>query len=123
MVTYQMVGVADQNGRTYKCEYGKYNKNDGFIFNNRGLVTDVETLMWIFFHEDMWKLDEPERKKMSIADIEKELGYRVQITDPEYNKPTEEKKDLTKKQKDEIDSLVDLFHRMFDIEIDPKKYY
>lgn len=123
MLTYQMVGLADQNGRMYKSEYGKYSKKDGFIFNDKALDKNVETLTWILFHDDMWKLDEPERKKMSISDIEKELGYRVQIVDPEYNKPAEEKKDLTKEQKDEVNALVDLFKRIFDVDIDPKKYY
>lgn len=51
---------------------------------------------------------------MSATDIDRELGYRAQITDPEYNKPTEDKKVLTKEQKDEINDLVDLFKRILD---------
>lgn len=136
MYTYEMVGVADQNNRTYCSPYGTYSKADGFkinsdVFSNEDYkATEVdqriliEALINDLFHDDLWKIvKEPEPKKMTLADIEKELGYRVQITDPEYNKPAEEKKDLTKEQREEINDLVDLFKRIFDIDIDPKKYY
>ena len=29
MYTYECIGLADQNGRTYESKYGTYNKNDG----------------------------------------------------------------------------------------------
>jgi len=121
MYTYQMIGVADENGKTYKSKYGTYNKETGFVF-----LEDVDVgadLINRLFHDDIWKLEEPERKKMSIADIEKELGYRVQIADPEFNKPQEEKKVLSQKHKQEVDDAVDFFKRFFGIELDPKKYY
>ena len=30
MHTYEMIGVADENGRTYVSEFGSYNKDKGF---------------------------------------------------------------------------------------------
>lgn len=30
MFCYQMVALADQNGKTYECEYGTYSKENGF---------------------------------------------------------------------------------------------
>lgn len=82
MVTYKMIGIADENGRTYESKYGTYNKKDGFKFKN----PPKEECQWtafidLLFHEDIWKLKEKPAKKMSLADIEKELGYKVQIVD------------------------------------------
>ena len=34
MFCYQMVALADQNGKTYECEYGTYNKENGFQIKN-----------------------------------------------------------------------------------------
>ena len=84
-----MVGLADENNRTYECEYGTYNQKNGFVFNEKveGILEDcgiegVEAFFNKLLHEDMWKLEE-EPKKMSLEDIERELGYRVKIVDPE----------------------------------------
>lgn len=119
-----MVGLADENGRTYECLYGTYNKYDGFIFND--IVTndnfdkhDYEVLLYNLFHKDMWKLkEEPEPKKMTHEDIERELGYRVQIVDPE----PEEKK-VSSERKKEIDRQVEMFKKIFGIELDAEDYY
>lgn len=113
MYTYQMVGLADENGRKYKCKYGTYTKNEGFVFNDKTLDYDVEELVGILLHDDLWKLDEPERKKMSIADIEKELGYRVQIIDPEFNKKESEKKEISSKHKKEVDEAIQFWKDFF----------
>lgn len=121
MYTYQMIGVADENGKTYKSKYGTYSKENGFVFTED---VDVDAyLIDRLFHDDLWRLEEPVRKKMSLADIEKELGYRVQIVDPEYSKPVEEKDALSDKRKEEVDDAIDFFKRLFGIEIDPKRYY
>ena len=34
MMSYEMIGVSDQNGRTYESIYGTYSKDKGFIFTN-----------------------------------------------------------------------------------------
>ena len=77
MYTYQMVGVADQNGRTYECEYGTYSKDTGFVFP---YVSVNSYLIDKLFHEDLWSL-KVEPKKMTLSEIEKALGYPVEITD------------------------------------------
>ena len=47
MFCYQMVALADQNGKTYECEYGTYNKENGFQIKNFGVSNDFELKMKI----------------------------------------------------------------------------
>lgn len=109
MFTYQMIGIADENGKTYESKYGTYNKDNGFIFNDtvpeltksigwRGFVNKL-------FHDDLWKL-QVESKEMTLADIEKELGYRIRIIDPEP-----EKKIVSKKGRKEVDDAINFLNR------------
>ncbi len=134
MLTYEMVGLADENGRTYESTFGTYNKADGFVISKNALNTffpageNTEDSIADFFraitHVNAWKLvKEPERKKMSIDDIEKELGYRIQITDPEYNKPENKKKELSDEDKKNIDDVIKFWKDWLGIELDPKRYY
>ena len=131
MYTYQMVGLADSNDRTYECRFGTYNKEDGFKFNKRyqEMLNDsqylgkVESIINGLFQGNIWILvKEPEPKKMTLADIEKELGYRIQVVDPELDKPTDKKKELTEEEKEDIDETIQFFKDLFGIKIDPKKY-
>ena len=130
MYTYEMVGVADQNNKTYKSIYGTYNKEDGFKVADEWkefLVSDdseesiynIETLIHNLFHENVWQMVKDEPRKMTLAEIEKELGYRIQIADPEIN----DKKELTDKQKKDIDNTIDFFKKLFNVQIDPKNYH
>ena len=121
MLTYQVVGLADENGRKYECKYGTYSKEDGFIFNE-SIGELVETIGWrgiinMLFHEDMWKLvkEKPKPKEMTLEDIERELGYRVQIVDPEPDK-----EEVSQDKKEEVNELVDLFNRLFGIDFRDK---
>ena len=120
MYTYQMVGLADENGKTYESKYGTYNKEDGFKFNENVqpiVKNGWRNLVNILFHEDLWKLKKDPVKEMTLNDIEKELGYRIRIVDP--NK----KDDLSPEQKKHIDEEIDFIRRLFGIDIDPKEYY
>jgi len=123
MYTYQMVGVADENGKTYESEYGTYSKEKGFEFNDDVLDKKCKVLAFInlLFHEDIWKLKkEPELKKMSLQDIERELGYRVRIVDPEISTG----KEVTPERKKEVDDSIDFLKRLFGLtNIDPEDYY
>lgn len=88
-----MVGLADQNGKTYECFYGTYNKADGFRFNE-SVEPTVDEYGWrevvnILFHEDIWKLKKNPVKQMTLEEIEKALGYKVELVKKE-NKETEE---------------------------------
>lgn len=116
MLTYQMIGLADQNGRKYECEYGTYSQEDGFMFNENidAVIADKgwRGLIDILFHKDMWKLAKDEPKKMTLKDIEKELGYRVKIVDPEPDKP-----EVSSAKKKETNDVVDMFNRLFGINL------
>lgn len=81
MYTYQMIGIADENGRTYKSKYGSYNKDKGFQLNYIALREDISDLLYELFHEDCWKISKP--KKMTKEEIETALGYEVDIIDNE----------------------------------------
>lgn len=114
MYTYQMVGLADENGREYESKYGTYSKTDGFRFND-DIYNVVKDLGWrgfinILFHDDLWKLKKEPAKEMSLQDIERELGYRVIITDPE---PDKEK--VSEEKRDEIDDYIDMLGRFLGI--------
>lgn len=77
-MTYEMVGLADQNGRTYKSAYGEYSKEKGFDLNYKALSIGEEELLDAMFHENLWKL-KVEPKKMTKKEIEEALGYEVEI--------------------------------------------
>lgn len=124
MYTYQMVGLADENGKTYECKYGTYNKDEGFKFNEeaQSVVKDGwRNLVYILFHENLWSLKKEPVKEMSLNDIEKELGYRVRIITPDENKKEYEK--LSPAKKKQINEEIDFFRRLFGIDIDPEQYY
>ena len=117
-----MIGLADENGKTYECEYGTYSKESRFIFNDRaGEVFERDgyrELFDILVHEDLWKLKQEPIKKMTLTELEKELGYRVQIVDPEP-----EKKEVSEDRRKDVDNTIDVFRRIFGIELDPNDYY
>lgn len=121
MLTYQMVGLADQNGKTYESKYGTYNKDKGFIFDDRVLPA-IREKGWrgfinLLFHDDLWKLQQ-DVKKMTMEDLEKELGYKVQIVDPQP-----EKKEVDDKHRKEVDKTVQFFKDFFGVDLDLKKCY
>ena len=119
-----MVGLADENNRTYECDYGTYNQKNGFVFNEKVEdifedcgIEGIEAFFNKLVHEDMWKLEE-EPKKMSLEDIERELGYRVRIVDPEP-----EKKVISDERKKELDETIEAFKRFFGLELNADDYY
>lgn len=121
MYTYQMVGLADENGRTYECKYGTYDRENGFKFNEvlTPLIKDEGWRVFIntLFHDDMWKLKQDPIREMSLQDIERELGYRVQIVDPKPDKK------ISKKKKKEIDDTVRFFRDYLGVDLNPEDYY
>lgn len=76
MHTYEMVAVADENGRTYVSQYGTYNKQDGFRLATSYLFYPI--VVDKLFHEDCWSIKK-EVKEMTKEEIEKELGYEIKI--------------------------------------------
>lgn len=81
-MTYEMVGVADQNDKTYVSKYGTYNKRIGFNFNNDVDINCANSRVLInkLFHENCWSL-KVESKKMTKKQIEEKLGYKIDIID------------------------------------------
>ena len=80
-----MIGIADENGRTYKSKYGTYSKKDGFKLSELSKSMTKEKLLNNLFHEDCWSLKR-EVKKMTKEEIEKALGYEIEINEPEERK-------------------------------------
>lgn len=104
-----MIGVADQNNRTYISKYGTYNKENGFQLNGYAYDYDIEDLIYELFHENCWSLKEekPKPKVMTKEEIEAALGYEIEIED--------DKKDTVKiipngRRKD----VDDIFHFLFE---------
>lgn len=82
--TYQMVGLADQNGRTYVSKYGSYSKKDGFKITTLGDTNKFEDMLNNLMHDDLWSL-KVEEKEMTKEEIEKALGYKIKIKDDKWN--------------------------------------
>ena len=127
MYTYEMYGVASDNSKTYESKYGTYSKEDGFLFNwdtvedvtEDGSGTTLQEFVKELFESDLWKIKKDVPKKMTVQDIERELGYRVQIVDPEP-----EKKVVSEKRKKEVDDTIDVFGRLFGLNFkNPEDYY
>jgi hypothetical protein len=85
MYTYEMVKLADEDGKTYACGNGasgfiRYSKEKGFHdkdgemwnFNMYG-----ENGLSIFIHIEGWA--ELPAKEMTLEEIEKSLGYPIKL--------------------------------------------
>lgn len=85
MMAYEMVGVADQNNRTYESKYGTYNRETGFVLNEVGRSIGKCGILDKMFHENCWSLkqEKPKPKKMTKEEIEEALGYEIEIYDGE----------------------------------------
>lgn len=101
MMTYEMVGVADQNGKTYESKYGTYSKEKGFhVCCSKG----ADDLVNALFHENCWSLKQ-EVKQMTKEDIEKELGYKIKIV-PDKNEKSNKTDNIS-----DIDHFFDVLKR------------
>ena len=118
-----MIGLADENGREYECIYGTYSRDEKFKFNDSVIPIVKEhgwrEMAYILFHEDLWKLSPKEEpKNMTHEEIEKELGYRVNIVDPEPDK-----KIVSEERKKQVDNYIDFIQRFLGIDLDDENYY
>ena len=113
MMGYEMVGVADQNSRTYKSQYGFYSKETGFVLNKTGLSLGKNELLDKMFHENCWELKK-EPKKMTKEEIEKALGYEIEIEEPKEKK-LEDSKNISKNAQKTKNNVVsdDIFNFLF----------
>lgn len=81
MKTYEVVAIANYNGKTYRTGDMYYNRENGFHESN-GKEWDV--MAWQgrgglndFINEEGWKVCE--LKKMTIEEIEEILGCKIEI--------------------------------------------
>jgi hypothetical protein len=79
MTTQEMVNIADQNNKTYESAYGTYNKEKGFLFNTNAITMAKHNLAYDLFHDATWSIKKEPVKKMTKEQIEKALGYKVDI--------------------------------------------
>ena len=77
-----MIGIADENGRTYESKYGTYSKRDGFKLSDLSISMIKEELLDDLFHEDCWSLKK-NPVKMTKKEIEEKLGYEIEINELE----------------------------------------
>lgn len=115
MLAYQMVGLADQNGRTYESEYGTYNKEDGFRLKrnyidglDKNPYKSANAVANMLLHEDCWSLRN-EAKKVTKKQLEDALGFRIEIVENEKDSDYATGADLICRQDEFIDILRDLF--------------
>lgn len=125
MLTYEMIGLADENSREYESVYGTYTKEEGFKFND-AINPIIDDEGWrgfinLLFHENMWKLKKEDVKEMTLKDLERELGYKIRIVDPETKH--KEYEELSSERKEEIQREVNFLNRLFGLNIDPEEYY
>ena len=80
-----MIGIADENGRTYESKYGTYNKKERFKLSELSRSTAKEELLDILFHEDCWSLKK-NPIRMTKKEIEEKLGYEIEINETEERK-------------------------------------
>ena len=98
MYTYQMVGCADDNGKTYISPYGIYSKKQHFSLSKYGKTLDVEELLYRLFQDDCWRLyysyenkdnkDTSKVKENTKTDKEKMTANKEDIEN--YNKEVAE---------------------------------
>ena len=80
-----MIGIADENGRTYESKYGTYSKKDGFKLSDLSRSMIKEELLGNLCHEACWSLKK-NPIKMTKKEIEEKLGYEIEINESEEKK-------------------------------------
>ena len=95
MYTYEMIGIADENSRTYESKYGTYSKKEGFKLSDLSRSMIKEELLDNLFHENCWSLKK-EPKKMTKEEIEKALGYEIEINEPKKDEKSKDNQSISK---------------------------
>ena len=85
--TYQMIGLADDNGRVYESKYGTYCKKTGITLSDISVKMLKEDLIEKLFHEDCWSLKK-EPKKMTKEEIE--------INEPKKDEKSKDNQSISK---------------------------
>ena len=110
--TYQMIGLADDNGRIYESKYGTYSKKNGLKLSELSKSMIKEELIDNLFHEDCWSLKK-EPKKMTKEEIEKALGYEIEMIDEKpktNNNATVNTNSYKNHSHEEISSFFQFWH-------------
>lgn len=81
MTTYEMVALADKNGKIYENEDLRYSKERGFHDKSGKSATvayEMETeQLNVFIHDTNWEEIKP--RKITVKEIEMLLGYPIEI--------------------------------------------
>lgn len=91
-----MIGIADENNKTYESKYGIYSKKDGFKLSDFSRTIIKEELLNNLFHEDCWSLKK-NPIRMTKKEIEEKLGYEIEINEneSEENKKLEDNQNIS----------------------------
>ena len=117
MYTYEMIGAASDNTKTYESKYGTYNKEEKFKLNKLAMeemAKNPSEFLYNIMDKDLWKL-KVERKKMTQTEIEKALGYKIEIVQDRRYTNNEGKSSEEKKR--EVDEAIDEFEQIFGVKI------
>lgn len=112
-----MIGAASDNTKTYESKYGTYNKEEKFKLNKLAMeemAKNPSEFLYNIMDKDLWKL-KVERKKMTQAEIEKALGYKIEVVD--------DKKTVSKDRKREVDEAIDVFEDLFGVKFPNRSDY
>ena len=119
MTTQEMVDIADQNTKTYESEYGTYSKEKGFLFNAHAMTMTKYKLIYDLFHNTTWAIKKDPVKKMTKEQIEKALGYKVEIVSDKEKETVDKSKKTKNKSKDKTDegiTMDELMRLIFGLE-------
>ena len=92
MNTIDMMKYSEEDDMAYESSFGTYDKQHGFQISEYGMdcfEDDSDKFLKMILKDDtIWHPQPEQPKKMTKEEIEKELGYKVEITDgKEKNKP------------------------------------
>ena len=107
MMTYEVVGLCEDNSRTYVSSIGSYSKETGFVLSDSMDRLDKNTLADHLFQVNDWHLkrEEEKRKPMTISEIEEALGYKIEIQDTKEEKAQGRKRKTNEEIKDTTEIL------------------
>ena len=86
MNALDMIKYAKEDNIPYESSFGVYNPDKGFEINEYGekcFKSDPNKFLTMLLNDETVWHPQPETKKMTLEDIEKELGYKVEL----INKP------------------------------------
>ena len=115
MMAYEVVGLCEDNNRTYESVLGTYSNETGFVLSKTALSLDKKILADRLFQLNDWHLkkEEPRRKRMTLDEIEKCLGYKVEIVEENNSEKLEQNNNDNKSTENTYNFEDWLFEQLF----------